>query len=266
VLEPLADAIRQSPGPLLVVTGAGISLASGIPTFRGADPGAIWSADVTEMGTRRFFERDPAGSWRWYLQRFDGLQGKAPNPAHAALVGLERWKCGPEGHNAFLLVTQNIDGLHHAAGTERLVEVHGAARYVRCSRVGCQHAAPRGLLPREQFDFGPFTADPVAENLPRCPSCSAFLRPHVLWFDETYGEHESYRFGAVAGASRRATVLLFVGTSFSVGVTAGLLETSAARGMSTWSIDPSGERPAAHVQPIAAKAEEALPALVAALG
>src|SRR5438045_1769607 len=88
---PLVDALcsRAARG-LLVVTGAGVSVASGIPTFRGSDPGAVWKRDVIELGTRRYFEEDPAGSWRWYMERFDHALDAQPNAAHAALVALER--------------------------------------------------------------------------------------------------------------------------------------------------------------------------------
>ena len=72
-----------------------MSHASGIPTFRGTDPGAIWKKDVTELGTRRFFESDPAGSWSWYTSRFDMVLDKRPNPAHRALAALERWHVEP---------------------------------------------------------------------------------------------------------------------------------------------------------------------------
>ena len=91
--EPLAASLRGlGKGGLLVVTGAGVSVASGIPTFRGNDPGAIWKRDVTELGTRRYFEEDPVGSWRWYLQRFDRVADARPNAAHEAIVDLERQK------------------------------------------------------------------------------------------------------------------------------------------------------------------------------
>src|SRR5690606_35560510 len=79
-------------GGLLVVTGAGISAASGIPTFRGDDPEAVWKNDVLELATRELFERDPVRSWSWYLQRFDRTLSALPNPAHRALATLERWQ------------------------------------------------------------------------------------------------------------------------------------------------------------------------------
>ena len=94
----LAAAIEKvGTGYLVVVTGAGVSLASGIPTFRGADPGAVWKRDVTELGTNRYFEEDPAGSWSWYTSRFDIVLDKRPNPAHLALAAIERWQVARGG-------------------------------------------------------------------------------------------------------------------------------------------------------------------------
>ena len=89
----LAEATRKARS-VVVITGAGISLASGIPTFRGEDPGAVWANDIMEKGTFGYFRQDPAGSWAWYQRRFAGLLGFAPNPAHHALVALERWAVG----------------------------------------------------------------------------------------------------------------------------------------------------------------------------
>src|SRR4051812_32998470 len=107
--DTLVEALRAERGILLVLTGAGVSLASGIPTFRGSDPNAIWKRDVAEMGTQRYFQRDPVGSWTWYAKRFEGALGARPNPAHLALAALERWQVGRGGD--YLLVAQNIDTL-----------------------------------------------------------------------------------------------------------------------------------------------------------
>ena len=146
VLDELVDDVAAQAGLLLVVTGAGVSLASGIPTFRGSDPDAVWATDVTELGTNRYFQDDPAGSWAWYLARFGRLADVAPNAAHHALAALERWQRGRGGE--FLLVTQNVDRLHAAAGSEALVEVHGRVDRVRCSRQTCALGAPRGSIAR----------------------------------------------------------------------------------------------------------------------
>lgn len=252
-------------GSLMVVTGAGISLASGIPTYRGSDPGAVWKRDVTELATRRFFERDPAASWRWYLTRFDSLGRARPNPAHEALVDLERWHAERAGR--FLLVTQNIDTLHEQAGSERLLKVHGSSDRVRCAREGCVNGAPRGSLPRERADMEPFRGDPAVRNLPRCPACRGLLRPHVLWFDEFYLEHEDYGFQCVERFTCEVDLVLFVGTSFSVGVTELVLQGAAMRGAVAYSIDPAAPPGLpGRVRHLALRAEAALPALCESLG
>jgi NAD-dependent deacetylase len=256
-------------GFLVVVTGAGISVASGIPTFRGTDPDAVWKKDVTELGTFRYFRQDPVGSWRWYLERFAKVQGAHPNPAHQALVDLERWHAGGEatGHGGrFLLVTQNIDTLHRQAGSERLVEVHGRADRVRCATPGCAHGAPGGSLARDDVSIDRFVAAPSTATLPRCPLCNDILRQHVLWFDEYYGEHRDYGWPHVQEAATSADLVLFVGTSFAVGVTEMFLQQGHQRQVPMLSIDP-GASPAPYpsVQVLAAPAEEIHPAVVAAL-
>jgi NAD-dependent deacetylase len=264
--EPLSDALRGlgDDGGLLVVTGAGISVASGIPTFRGTDPGAIWTRDVMELGTRAYFEEDPVGSWRWYLARFDTVLAARPNPAHAALAALERWHAGRGGR--FLLVTQNIDTLHERAGSRALVKVHGSADRVRCSREGCVHGAPRGSIAREGLDLRGFVADPGPARLPCCPACGAVLRQHVLWFDETYDSHEDYAFPRVLEAAARADLVLFVGTSFSVGATDAILRGARHARAAVLSIDPGEHRAPPGVLPLRARAEEALPAACRAVG
>jgi NAD-dependent deacetylase len=262
----LLAALRALPerGGLLVVTGAGVSAASGIPTFRGTDPGAIWKQDVTTLGTHAFFRRDPVGSWRWYLTRFARVPDARPNAAHAALADLERWHAGRGG--AFLLVTQNVDVLHERAGTRALVKVHGSADRVRCDRDGCVHGAPSGSLPRDGVDLERFLADPCEATLPRCPVCATALRQHVLWFDEYYHSHADYQFARVLDAGHAADLVLCVGTSFSVGVTDAVLQAARASGTSVLSIDPGGHPPPRGVTALAAPAETLLPAVLRELG
>ena len=260
----IAACAGTPPRPLLVVTGAGVSLASGIPTFRGTDPGAVWANDVTELGTNKYFERDPVGSWRWYLSRFARLDDARPNPAHHALVALERWHVARGGE--FLLVTQNVDTLHDDAGSQALVHVHGRADRVRCARVGCEHGAPHGSLPRDDAASQAFMGDPTLATVPCCPVCDAYLRQHVLWFDEYYSDHHEYQIERVLHAAERAGVVLFTGTSFAVGITDMILERGLSRGAAMFSIDPVGRAPHRHVQAITAPAEAALPALCRGLG
>lgn len=245
-------------GLILVVTGAGVSLASGIPTFRGSDPGAVWKRDLTELATLDYFNRDPVGSWRWYLERFDTVLGKRPNPAHRAIAAVERWQVGRGGR--FLLVTQNIDTLHEQAGSLQMVKVHGTADRVRCSRDGCVHGAPGGSLPRDGVDVASFLAEPGRETLPRCPACSSVLRQHVLWFDEYYQSHSDYQWERVGRAVEEMHVALCAGTSFSVGVTETVLQAAFWTGIPVLSIDPGAAIQASRgLTSLRAKAEELLP-------
>jgi NAD-dependent deacetylase len=259
-VDVLADFFaEQEHRHLLVVTGAGISLASGISTFRGEDPDAIWKKDVTELGTFRYFATDPVGSWRWYLSRFEKTVGAKPNPAHLALVALEDWHVRRGGE--WLLVTQNIDGLHRQAGAKNLVEVHGRADRIRCPRTGCAHGAPAGSLPRSTFDLDRFAKDPTPASLPRCPACASIMRQHVLWFDEYYDSHRDYGWPRVLEAAGSAEAVLFIGTSFSVGVTDLVLTAALDRGRPVMSIDPAAGKPHSHVALLQSRAEDILPAV-----
>jgi NAD-dependent deacetylase len=258
-LEP-----RAGSGGLLVVTGAGVSLASGIPTFRGSDPGAVWKQDVTELGTWAYFTVDPVGSWRWYLSRFDSVLRAEPNAAHEAIALLERRHAA--AGVAFLLATQNVDTLHERAGSTEVVKVHGSADRIRCTRPGCRHAGPSGSLPRDNRRLLDFLAAPSEERLPRCPECASLLRQHVLWFDETYDSHDDYQFRRVLRAADVAARILFVGTSFSVGITDAILRSARFGGAVVLSIDPGGHPAPPGVRTLAAPAEEILPAALRIVG
>src|ERR1043166_6343323 len=148
---------------IVVRTGAGVSAESGLPTFRGA--GGLWEGHrVEDVATPEAFARDPALVWRFYNMRRANLWTVRPNPGHHALAVLEqRW--GPE---RFTLCTQNIDGLHRAAATRPVLELHGNLTRVRCTR--CPYSAER---PGETLD-----------DLPRCVACQALLRPDIVWFHE----------------------------------------------------------------------------------
>jgi NAD-dependent deacetylase len=262
----LAEAVeRLGTGPLTVVTGAGISLASGIPTFRGSDPHAVWKRDITELGTYRYFREDPVGSWQWYLQRFTQVLNARPNPAHLAVATLERWHLERGGR--FLLVTQNIDTLHEQAGSREMVKVHGSADRVRCASEGCPNGAPSGSLARSDIDIKPFLDAPSNETLPRCSRCGDVLRQHVLWFDEYYSEHHDYQWNRVLEAAGTMRLALFVGTSFAVGVTELFLQHAHSRGIDAFSIDPGVARaPYPRLTVLTEKAEELLPAVCESLG
>ncbi len=263
----LAEAIREAGTRLvLVVTGAGISTASGIPTFRGSDPGAIWKDSDVSMATFEYFQRDPVGQWRWYLSRFRTVDGAQPNPAHAALVDLERWQSDRRG--AFRIITQNIDTLHERAGSRDLIKVHGTSDRLRCARAGCDNGSPRGSIARSEVDISAFEAQPSLGTLPRCPLCQEILRAHVLFFDEYYQDHSDYRFADVQSSAAGAELVIFVGTSFSVGVTDLVVQNAANRAKPIFSIDPHAPALPSWMSVIQLRepAEELLPRAVSTLG
>jgi NAD-dependent protein deacetylase/lipoamidase len=206
-LASILEDVRRAEGRVLVLTGAGVSAESGIPTFRGAE--GYWVVGSRnympqEMATLEMFERAAEEVWRWYLYRFGVCRDAQPNAGHAALVRLER-ALG----DRFTLVTQNIDGLHRRAGSERVHCIHGDAAYVRCAR-GCG----LGIVDLPSFPprgkDAPFTAGDRTKL--SCPRCGGWLRPHVLWFDEYYDE-ENYRMESALRAASTADLLLVVGTS-----------------------------------------------------
>lgn len=254
----LVAALEAAQGLIVVLTGAGVSLASGIPTFRGSDPGAIWAHDITELATLRYFTSDPAGSWRWYRERFGRVLAARPNPAHHALAGLERWHA--RRRRDFLLVTQNIDTLHERAGSTRLVKVHGSADRCRCADPACRFGAVESMA-LDDVDFAAFDRDPRVGAIPSCPACGTLVRPHVLWFDELYVSHADYQWHIVDRAAARIRLLICVGTSLAVGVTSFLQSAAAAAEAPVFLVDP-GERPRdAHpsMVHVRARAEELLP-------
>jgi NAD-dependent deacetylase len=256
--QSLADAIVAEPGLILVLTGAGVSAASGIPTFRGLDADAIWKKDVQQLGTYAYFSMDPVGQWQWYRQRLATALGAKPNPAHTSLVSLEHWHVGRGG--GFLLVTQNIDTLHEDAGTVNLAKVHGSADRARCSREQCPLSRGQAV-DVAALDFTAFEREPLRKTLPCCPACGALMRPHVLWFDEDYSSHPDYQLSRVMNACDALALVVVVGTSFSVGIT-DFIQTAAMRcGASVFIVDPA-EPPTKmnpRAQHIRATAEHFLP-------
>lgn len=260
----LLDALEAERGLVLVLTGAGVSLASGIPTFRGTDEGAVWTRDVTEMATYRFFQNDPVHSWQWYRQRFRTALGAKPNAAHLAIAALERWHRGRGGQ--FLLVTQNIDTLHEQAGSVGIAKVHGSVDRARCSNPQCPSGTMETVAVTD-LDFAGFERQPRLDAIPRCPRCHGLMRPHILWFDERYSGHVDYRWPDVTEACDRMGVVLAVGTSFSVGVTDLVASAANLKGAPMFIVDPGAASApdglrAVHLR---AKAEELLPAVAEAL-
>ena len=265
-LDSLVSAVEKTkPDQILIVTGAGVSHSSGIPTFRGSDVGAIWKRDPTELGTNMYFQENPAGSWKWYLWRHDIVRDAKPNPGHFAIAALERYQIDRGGD--FLLVTQNIDTLHEQAGSQHMIKVHGTSDRYRCSRRGCPNGSPDGSIAADLVDITEFQANPVEANVPRCALCNSYLRVHVLWFDETYVGHTNYRWRDVCTAvETQAKLLIFAGTSFSVGVTDLALNFCSRRNVPIFNIDPRPTIQDPGVTNIAAGSEVALVEVCKKLG
>jgi NAD-dependent deacetylase len=172
---------------LASLTGAGVSRESGIHTFR--EKGGVWdTVDAEKMATLEGFLADPEKVWNWYMGRYQSVTAAEPNPGHVALAELERRT------PSFTLITQNIDGLHQAAGSVNVIELHGSIRRIRCmdeGKISSKWPEPGDLLP------------------PRC-DCGALMRPDVVWFGEALPEK------AISDAfeiARNCDVLIVAGTS-----------------------------------------------------
>ncbi len=185
---------------LVVLTGSGVSRESGIATFRDAQAGLWAKYDPMALATREGFLRDPKMVWEWYSYRFGMVESAQPNPGHFAIAELE--KLIPQ----VVVVTQNIDGLHQAAGSSDVVELHGSIRRYKCL---------------EGLHTGFTRADLVGqvELPPRCPHCGDLLRPDVVWFGEMLPTDALNR---AFDLSRECDAMLVVGTSGAVQPAASL--------------------------------------------
>jgi NAD-dependent deacetylase len=181
-----------------VLTGAGISKPSGIPTFR--DAAGLWKDfDIEEYATPEAYARNPQKVWEWYAWRYQNVLQAQPNRAHTLLAMLEK-----QIGDGFLLVTQNVDSLHSRAGSERLVELHGNIARGRCESCGVRFPLP---------DPARFVPPPY------CPSCKARGRPDVVWFGELL---PMGAFEQAWQAFAEAEVALVIGTSAEVEPAASL--------------------------------------------
>lgn len=208
LLQRLRSATRVT-----VLTGAGVSAESGLATFRDAQD-ALWANFRPEdLATPDAFRRNPKLVWDWYAWRRERVGEVQPNPGHFALAEIERRV--PD----FLLITQNVDGLHQRAGSTRVVELHGNISRVKC--FACERLA-------ETWDTG--------EMPPRCEHCGGYLRPDVVWFGERLppdGWHKAEE------AAQRCEVFLSAGTSSSVWPAAGLEAEARVCGAMTIEINPN---------------------------
>jgi NAD-dependent deacetylase len=187
---PEIISLLHSAQRVAVLTGAGISAESGIPTFRDAMTGLWAKYDPQELATADAFLRHPRLVWEWYAWRRELVSMVMPNPGHLALAELEQMI------PSFTLMTQNVDGLHQCAGSRNVIELHGNLRRVKCFKEGTAVPLP--------------VNGPSEEIPPHCPRCGAYLRPDVVWFGETLPQEN---LAAAWQAARRSQVFFSIGTS-----------------------------------------------------
>jgi NAD-dependent deacetylase len=195
-----------------VLTGAGISAESGIPTFRGT--GGYWrNYKAEDLATPEAFARDPKLIWEWYAMRMQVCLDAKPNPGHEVVARMESYF--PE----FLLITQNVDNLHVRAGNTKLLEIHGNIFTARCT--SCQKT---------------FKLEEIPKQIPvLCKYCGALARPHIVWFGETY-DMEILR--KAREFLLNADLIFIIGTSGQVGVPVQLASEAIKRGAYSIEINP----------------------------
>lgn len=235
-MHRVAERLRRA-RRISVMTGAGISAASGVPTFRG--PGGLWrSFRPEDLATPEAFRRDPKLVWEWYDWRRGLIARCQPNAAHEVLA---RWSQRP----GFTLITQNVDGLHELARSEQVIRFHGSLWRLRCwDECG-----------RPEWEDRAVPIDPLPA---RCPDCHGVARPAVVWF----GEAIDPRVLQACDAAVHCDVFLSIGTSSVVYPAAGLVHSAKRRGAFTVEINPQATDAATIVDvAIARPAEAALPEL-----
>jgi NAD-dependent deacetylase len=212
VVRQAADALARA-RRVAVLTGAGVSAESGVPTFRASD--GLWEGHrIEDVASPGGFERDPKLVWQFYNGRRANVARVKPNPGHLALAELEsRYQDG------FTLVTQNVDGLHQAAGSRNVLEVHGSLRRTRCTMCGEVHDCGLDSLP----------------DMPACAGCSGLLRPDIVWFGEMLPPAV---WDQAVTAVEACDVFLVVGTSAVVHPAAGLIH--LARRRADWLAEGEG--------------------------
>ncbi|GAB4464025.1 MAG: NAD-dependent deacylase [Burkholderiaceae bacterium] len=199
-----------------VLTGAGVSAESGIPTFRDAQTGLWAKFDPAQLASQEGFRADPPLVWRWYAWRRRLIADAAPNAGHLALAHASR------RFDRFALITQNVDGLHARAGSDDVIELHGNILRTKCfSECGVRYEDPAEL--------------PAGEP-PHCPRCGSWLRPDVVWFGEALDPAVLARAEAAASA---CDLMLVVGTSGLVYPAAGLPALARRTGAAVIVVNPN---------------------------
>jgi NAD-dependent deacetylase len=230
-----------------VLTGAGVSKESGVPTFREAQDGLWAKHDPQQLASPAGFRRDPDLVWSWYMYRLDLVSAARPNPGHRAIADLQALFEG------VVVLTQNVDGLHHAAGSRDVVELHGSIRRFRCS-ADCRGRPTPVALESIAYD---------KHSAPACPHCGERVRPDVVWYGEVLAEQA---IGRAVETAARCDVMLVAGTSGVVEPAASLPRLAKANGSRVIEVNvaPGGVTPIADVF-LEGPSGEVLPRLVEAL-
>ncbi|KAI7799721.1 NAD-dependent protein deacylase sirtuin-5, mitochondrial isoform X1 [Triplophysa rosa] len=217
---------------IAIITGAGVSAESGVPTFRGQ--GGYWRKwQAQDLATPSAFSRDPSLVWEFYHYRREVMRSKLPNPAHLAIAECES-RLSKQGRSV-VVITQNIDELHHRAGSKHVYEIHGSlfkTRCMSCGEVKANHKSPicPALEGKGEPDPSAKDARIPVEHLPRCERrfCNGLLRPHVVWFGETL---DADILTSVEQELEKCDLCLVVGTSSVVYPAAMFAPQVAARGV-----------------------------------
>jgi len=218
-LHSLKETLRAA-SRIVVLTGAGISADSGIPTFRDAQTGMWAKYDPQELASPQAFREHPRTVLCWYQWRRSLIEQAVPNPGHRALARLER-QAGKQ-NQSYMLITQNIDDLHRKAGSENLIELHGNIYRHKCFQ--CNRPWD-GVIPS------------IDENsdLPRCAVCDGLIRPDVVWFGESLSEEQLRR---AFSFTRSCDIFLSIGTSTLVHPAASLPMLALDNGAAVVEINP----------------------------
>lgn len=247
-IQQTADLLKKANG-IAILTGAGVSKESGVPTFRDAMDGLWAKYDPQELATPDAFVKNPKLVWDWYEYRRSLVRGAKPNPGHYALAKLE------EKLPTVTTITQNVDDLHEQAGSKSVIHLHGNIAETKCF-YHCQGQPT--IVDLGQIEYA------VEETPPLCPHCGRWLRPNVVWFGEMLPQD------AIAGAFaivNQVDVILVVGTSGMVTPAAALPGMGKQAGATIIEVNPmdSGITPIADIK-LDGPSGEILPQVIKAMG
>jgi len=230
---------------IVVLTGAGISVASGLPTYRGV--GGLWTVGNTaRVSDVEILKTDPRAAWEFFGSLRTNVALALPNAAHKALADCQKMLAP---HQTLTLITQNIDGLHQRAGSKDVIELHGSVYMTKCSNIDC-HLAPYA------------DADPHLHSLPQCSMCQSLLRPDIVFFGEIIPAKADW---LTKRALRECDLFLAVGTSGTVSPACDFVRSAKYAGARTIlvNMEPSASSDDSFDQEILGPAEEILPVLLA---